>query len=99
MNRGVFIVAFPSSSGTFILAIPAERRKYSDQAFRNPCLTGRARGLVRVLALADLLRELLAEAGTSASTSVHGPWQITATGLPTSKNERKSSSHAGLVPG
>ena len=25
---------------------------------------------------------------TSASTSVHGPWQIAATGLPASKNER-----------
>ena len=25
---------------------------------------------------------------TSASTSVHGPWQITPTGLPDSKNDR-----------
>src|SRR4051812_31817975 len=28
---------------------------------------------------------------TSASTSIHGPWQMTATGLPASKNERTNS--------
>src|SRR5437763_4895052 len=34
---------------------------------------------------------------TSASTSIHGPWQITATGLPASKNERTNSTASSSV--
>ena len=34
---------------------------------------------------------------TSASTSVHGPWQITATGLPASKNDLAKATASGSV--
>jgi hypothetical protein len=33
----------------------------------------------------------------SASTMIHGPWQITATGLPASKNPLTKSTAAGTV--
>jgi hypothetical protein len=34
---------------------------------------------------------------TPASMSVHGPWQITATGLPLSKNARTKASASGMI--